>query len=323
MATVIRMGGPEMARVRFALSPLYETVMALDTLLRPGVHAVHLPWAARMKWALEEVPHLRLLTDLLHDDAVKPSFLMPPPDSRLPDLEHELRRVAATPSARVRADIAELHRARLGPLRQLADDPRSGLRAVVEALRACHEALVAPYWTRIRRVLEADIVHRASRLAESGVEGLFTSLHDEVRWADGVLAVHHRRPPLDPEPLTLRGHGLVLCPSVFCWPRVAVGTRPVGDGTLRYPARGVAALWHEPEPAPAALAGLLGRTRAALLVALARPATTGDLAGRLEITPAAVSQHLNVLRAAGLVATQRDSRVVLHLRTERGDGLVA
>lgn len=275
-----------------------------------------------MRGRLAAVPHLRLLTELLHDDAVKPSFLMPPPDSRLPELDHELRRVAATPSARVRAEVAGLRRARYGPLRQLADEPRTGLRAVVEGLRACHEALIAPYWTRIRRVLEADIGHRAGRLAAGGVEGLFADLHGDLHWADGVLAVHHRRPPLDPPPLTLRGHGLVLCPSVFCWPRVAVGTRPVGDGTLRYPARGVAALWQEPAPAPDALAGLLGRTRAALLVALARPATTGDLAGRLEVTAAAVSQHLNVLRAAGLVVTRRDGRVVLHLRTERGDGLV-
>ncbi|WP_191837334.1 ArsR/SmtB family transcription factor [Catellatospora chokoriensis] len=323
MATVIRMGGAEMARVRFAFSPVYETVMALDALLRPGVHAVHLPWVEQVRWVLQDVPHLRLLADLLHDDMVKPSFLLPPPDSRLPELEHELRRIASTPSSRVRAEIAGLHRARLGPLRQLAADPRTGLRAVVEALRACHTELVAPYWTRVRRVLEADITHRAGLLASGGVERLFADLHDEVHWSDGELSVHHRRPPHAPEPLTLRGHGLVLCPSVFCWPRVAVGTRPVADGTLRYPARGVAALWHEPGPVPDALADLLGRTRAALLVTLAQPATTGDLAARLDVTPAAVSQHLNVLRAARLVSTQRDGRVVLHLRTARGDALAS
>lgn len=240
-----------------------------------------------------------------------------------PDLEHELRRIACTPSSRVRAEIAGLRRARLGPLRQLSTDPRGGLRLVGEALRACHDALVAPYWTRIRRVLEADITHRAGLLASGGVERLFADLHEEVRWSDGQLTVHHHRPPYAPEPLTLRGHGLVLCPSVFCWPRVAVGTRPVADGTLRYPARGVAALWHQPKPVPDALADLLGRTRAALLVALAQPATTSDLAERLDVTPVAVSQHLNVLRAARLVSTQRDSRVVLHLRTARGDDLAS
>ncbi len=315
------MGGAEMARVRFALSPVYETVMALDALLRPGVHAVHLPWVDQVTWRPADVPHLRLLMDLLHDDTVKPSFLLPPPDSRLPDLEHELRRVGSTPSARVRTEIAGLRRARLGPLQEMAADPRDGLRAVVEGLRTCYAELIAPYWTRVRRILEADITYRAGLLAVGGAERLFADLHDEVRWSGGELTVHHSRAPYAPEPLTLLGHGMVLCPSVFCWPRVAVGTRPVADGTLRYPARGVAALWHEPEPVPDALANLLGRTRAALLVALAQPATTGDLAARLDVTAAAVSQHLNVLRAARLVTTHRDGRVVLHLRTERGDHL--
>jgi DNA-binding transcriptional ArsR family regulator len=45
------------------------------------------------------------------------------------------------------------------------------------------------------------------------------------------------------------------------------------------------------------------------------PATTADLAKRLEVSKGAVSQHLTVLREAGLVNTSRDGRTVLHLRT--------
>jgi DNA-binding transcriptional ArsR family regulator len=85
----------------------------------------------------------------------------------------------------------------------------------------------------------------------------------------------------------------------------------------------VATLWERTEPASDALVALVGRTRALMLNALARPATTADLAARLDVTPGAISQHLGVLRGAGLVATSRDGRVVLHLRTERAEALLA
>jgi DNA-binding transcriptional ArsR family regulator len=101
-----------------------------------------------------------------------------------------------------------------------------------------------------------------------------------------------------------------------------VAMRPIAAGTLRYPARGIASLWEPDAVTSDALAALLGRTRAAMLALLAAPATTGDIAERLDVTPGAVSQHLGVLRAAGLVASRRDGRTLLHLRTERGDALL-
>jgi DNA-binding transcriptional ArsR family regulator len=55
---------------------------------------------------------------------------------------------------------------------------------------------------------------------------------------------------------------------------------------------------------------------------LVTPTTTGDIASRLDVTAGAVSQHLSVLRAAGLVASHRDGRTLLHLRTARGDALL-
>jgi DNA-binding transcriptional ArsR family regulator len=83
----------------------------------------------------------------------------------------------------------------------------------------------------------------------------------------------------------------------------------------------VATVWETRRPAPDSLSALLGRTRAELLLQLAEPGTTGELAGRLGVTAGAVSQHLGVLRGAGLVATRRDGRAVLHLRTERAEAL--
>lgn len=322
MAIRIQLGGTELARVRFAISPVYETVMALDVLRRPGVHAVHLPWARWARPRLAGLPGLDLLLALVSDDQIKPAFMMPPPDARMPDLDAELRRVRATPTVQVRESL-ELLTHRTGPMQSLYADPRRHLGPLTDSLRRCHELVVLPHWPRMVRLLEADIGHRAGVLAAGGAETLFADLHSEVEWTDGELVVHPHRAPQRPISVVLGGNGLLLCPSVFCWPRVTAGVRTGAAGTLRYPARGVATLWEAREPAPDAVAALIGRNRAALLAALAEPATTGDLARVLDVTPSAVSQHLGVLRAAGLVSTRREGRTVLHLRTDRADTLLS
>ena len=63
----------------------------------------------------------------------------------------------------------------------------------------------------------------------------------------------------------------------------------------------------------------MGPTRAAILQALQAPHTGSDLARAVEVTPSAVSQHIAVLRDAGLVATHRNGRHLIAQRTELGD----
>ena len=70
------------------------------------------------------------------------------------------------------------------------------------------------------------------------------------------------------------------------------------------------------------MAELLGPPRARLLALLDRPASTTELAHRLAVSPSAVSQHLRVLRAAGLLSKARSGRSVLYLRSPLGDQLV-
>jgi DNA-binding MarR family transcriptional regulator len=54
---------------------------------------------------------------------------------------------------------------------------------------------------------------------------------------------------------------------------------------------------------------------------LDEPLPTIEIARRLKITPSAVSQHLQVLHATGLVTRARDRRQVLYRRTPNGDQL--
>ncbi|MFJ4869744.1 hypothetical protein [Streptomyces sp. NPDC088757] len=71
-----------------------------------------------------------------------------------------------------------------------------------------------------------------------------------------------------------------------------------------------------------ALEELLGRTRAAILEAAADGRGTTEPACRLGISPATVSQRTAVLRNAGLLATRREGKAVLHTVTPLGTALL-
>ena len=70
------------------------------------------------------------------------------------------------------------------------------------------------------------------------------------------------------------------------------------------------------------LALLCGHTKAKVLVALATPATTTQLALRIHNSPSAVSQILHRLLQAGLVQQQRKGREVVYRLSSQGQRLL-
>ncbi|GAA4254204.1 DUF5937 family protein [Dactylosporangium darangshiense] len=281
------------ARIRFAISPLWETVASLRVLRDPGAHAIHLPWAARVRSS----GFADLLALVPPWPGYIPDFLTPLPPGPFADLDDELALLAATP-----------------PRLAAGADPER----IADRLREYFAAVIEPDWPRIRALLEAEVFARARRLAADGVGGLLNDLHAQVTFADGTLSVLQRwcTSPDVPD-----GGDLVLIPSVFVWPSVLTVFGPAAQ--LAYPPRGVGALWESPPAAPEALGALVGRARARLLNELAAPASTTTLAERTGLTAGGVSQHLAVLRAAGLVRTHRAGRSVLNVRTETAEALLS
>ena len=99
---------------------------------------------------------------------------------------------------------------------------------------------------------------------------------------------------------------------------------PPWQQTLCYPARGLATCWAAATAKPPApLAALLGSGRARVLAALGEPIGTLEAARRAGLAPATASEHLAVLRAAGLLLTHRYGAGVLHQRTALGDTLAS
>jgi DNA-binding transcriptional ArsR family regulator len=117
------------------------------------------------------------------------------------------------------------------------------------------------------------------------------------------------------------GRGLLLVPSAF-WQRVGPIVLGSWQPTLLYPASGVELMWQTERVRPDALAGVLGATRARLLIELEEPATTSELARRLGLAAPGVSQHLKRLRSGGLVTADRDGREVHYRRTPLAAELV-
>lgn len=205
-------------------------------------------------------------------------------------------------------------------LRLLHEEPEAVLGKVTAEIEAYWELALAPYWPRIRQLLEADVFHRARQVAEHGSAHVLNELHDTVSWDAGTLRMVRRQCALTREQ---DGSGLLLVPSAFAWPRVLTRSVPGEPPQLAYPARGIGTLW-EPRATKAtdAVAAVLGRSRTALLAELDTPASTTQLAAHTGLSAAAVSQHLTALRDAGLVTGHRAGRSVLYARTAVADALL-
>jgi regulatory ArsR family protein len=209
-----------------------------------------------------------------------------------------------------------------------------GTRAVeliADALEAAWHGLLAADWPQLRAICERDVVHRAGQLGRSGWGGALDGLHQSVRWRGGAIEVRRRGPGADnragnttDNTTDLGGAGLLLVPSVFVWPGIAVFDEDPWPRALIYPARGISALWSDTGRAdPGAMAVLVGPSRAKILVALAEPASTTQLARSMDMAIGAVGDHLAVLRNARLVDRARAGRSVLYRRTPLGDALAA
>jgi hypothetical protein len=210
------------ARVRFALSCLWEVMAGVRVLRDPGRHALHLPWANRVRPRLAEAGQLDPGTSLLRHlvppaPGYLPDFLTPPPAGLTPDLDQELAVLRATPPDTVRAQLDLCPGPRPAAVAALYADPEAGLRRLTDEIAAYWRVAVARDWPRIRAVLDAEVFHRARRLAEDGAAGLLNDLHERVRWEGDALLISQRHCAAPDVP---DGRGLVLVPSVFVWPSV-------------------------------------------------------------------------------------------------------
>ncbi|TRO59938.1 helix-turn-helix transcriptional regulator [Streptomyces sp. IB201691-2A2] len=313
----------DIARVRVAAAPdpLWEIVNSFQALIREENGLAFGEWRRIVRPRL--CPADGLLAALLPPRGYFPDFLTPDLGGSL-GLESAVDTVLGTPRADLRGDLARLAAspARPRPLpaeaRALAEGALEALHRLGAALHGYHRRALSAFWPHIRAQVDADRAVRARAVLGGGTDGLLASLRPVLRWQPPVLEADY---PVDHE-LRLGGRGLLLQPSFFCSRRPVTLAVPLPDRTpvLVYPIQHTLgwALLPGDSNRDTGLGTLLGRTRAAILQDVVAGRTTSELAERIGISGAAVSQHTAVLRQAGLLLSVRRSKHVLHTITPAG-----
>jgi len=314
-----------LARSRFVGSPSTETVAALTILSDPQPPGT--PWQRAF-----HAQHHEAYAEMLAEDGARRSlvqrlwrrrrgsvpgwmadFICLPPLGPDATFEDELGQLRSWDAGKIRAELASLTGRALPPELERAD-----VRAVVaEVLRWVWTATIASDWPRRRRVLEADIVSRTSRLAAEGWAGVFDTLGSRQRWVGGGQ-------------LQINGYDL---PTRDLTAAKELSFVPVHSGghwvawdlpdrfAVVYPVAG--ALAEIEGGTPDGLSRLIGQNRARVLMLLDQPRSTTQLAALTDLPLGAVGNHLRVLLESGTVLRRRTGREVLYWRTSLGDELVA
>lgn len=318
----------DLTQVRLAISPLWETVCSFGVLMSPERHVAHAPWASQARHILRGVD-LSPLVAAIGVGGRCPDYLSPPPNAFPGTFRDELERLEATPPNIVQAEVHALMREENDLLNQcpsekermlrVLEDPEGSLKRLVDALDRYHDLAIAPYWPRIRGLLDGDTLRRGQALALGGAEMLLSGLDPRVDYKAGVLTLNTPHEVV----IDTAAQGLTLVPCVFSWPDVFALTDPHFRPTLAYAPRGVANLWtSSPAPNGTALEAALGASRASVLKGLLVPRTTTELASALDLSPAAVSAHLSRLKVAGLVEPHRMGKKIYYRLSLAGESLL-
>ncbi|MEV0902231.1 DUF5937 family protein [Actinoplanes sp. NPDC049802] len=314
-------GAEDLLRTRFALSPVFELLNLIRAVSGPHGRGVPASWLARLRPRFEPLRADPVLDAIhaLHLATSGATFICPPPRRIGQTIEDDLAALRAAPAPLVREEI-DYYLAR-SPSSAAAREVLAApdvLDRLADFLAAAWSILLADDWPRLRLLCERDVVHRSGELSRAGWEAALSGLHPKVRWLDGGIDLVGR----GGRAAVLGGAGLLLIPSVFIWPEIAVFADEPWPKAIVYPARGVATLLEQgPPEAPEHLAALIGRSRALILVMLADPASTSQLARALGMAVGTVGDHLGVLLRAGAVERARTGRSVLYRRTPLGDQL--
>jgi DNA-binding transcriptional ArsR family regulator len=252
------------------------------------------------------VPHAPYFPDLLT-----------PPEGTL-GIAHGVEAVLSTARRRLQAEIRRLDCGGAGAW--LADLSAGRARAISElgdTMRDYHRRAIAPGWTTLRTIVDADLAVRRGALITGGVEAMLDSFRPVLRWRYPVLELPGHPSPRE---VHLGGRGLLLVPSYFC------RLHPMTVFDQELPQVVVYPVDHQragPRPAAGAktLTRLLGETRAAVLLAARGGGTTGELAMRVGVSAATISHHTAILRDAGLITSTRAANTVRHSLTRLGQAL--
>ncbi len=313
------------ARVRFAISPLWETLAAVRVVLEPRRSTFHLPWldAVRADLARLDPWPLQVLSPR---SGWTPDFLTPPPSGPESGIADQLAAVRATPPELVEREVRRSLTDRAGqPVPETAwrllDDPAATRDLLAGNLEECWRLLIEAHWPRLHDLLHADMQYRTQMLGDYGLERVLADLDPQVRWTgralviDGPGSARHR----------LAGSGLLLMPSAFIWPDVVAIVDPC-EPCRQSCIRPGASPSYGSRPTPGTSTRSDGcwagpGQRCWIRWPSQRPRTRWP--SRHGLAPSTASEHLAVLYEAGLVSRRRHRHTILYHQTSLGTELAS
>jgi DNA-binding transcriptional ArsR family regulator len=262
-----------------------------------------------------------MLLDLVPPRGYAPDFLSPVAGGS--DPKDGIETVLDTPRLRIAEDLDRRFGGQQRPswTGGLVRKDGAIMRALGKSMRSYFDTAIRPYWSYIS--MAAEDKSTAIRNTARGPVGQILRLKDRPADRTAIRTVIDLPYSTDQE-LHLRGRGLTLVPAFFCTGHPVTFREPALPPVLLYP------IDHEPisfltraargtGPTEEVLRRLFGGTRAAVLRALSdRVHTTGGIARSLGISIASASEHASLLRAAGLVASERCGNTVQHWLTPLG-----
>ncbi|WP_200941684.1 ArsR/SmtB family transcription factor [Agromyces sp. Root1464] len=312
----------DISAIRFGVSPGHELSHAMRVLQRPEDQPLQWGWLRSVRAAVPP-DAFELLAVIIGEAGYFPDFLTATPSWDLTPAD-EAERLAAVRPELLRADLTKMLArstgARHEAIARMIERPLHARAMIADAWNDVWQAVLAPVWPQLERLLRADIAVRARRMTTDGIATMVAGLHESVAWQGDVVRVRMSR---HRELVDCRGSGLVLVPSVMGGLGCAVLTEPPAQPTIFYPAQGVTATWaKDPAAASRSLGALISPARAEILLAAHDPRTTTQVAADSGLALSTASHHLTVLRESGLIASERQGARVLHVRTPLGEALV-
>ncbi|MFC7326288.1 ArsR/SmtB family transcription factor [Marinactinospora rubrisoli] len=292
---------------------MWEIVLSLYMLAETSDELVFGQWRRRTLAQLP--PDARMLLDLVPAMGYSPDFLSPVLGGH--DVVDGIDAVLGTPRGRIGDELGL----------RFGDGPRptwteglvrkesAAVRGLGHALRDYYDIALRPYWGYITHMAQQSAQTIADR------DGPIASIARAV--AKGNRLTTAEVTFSRDQDLHLGGRGLLLVPAFFCATNPVpfydpslppVVMYPVSHAPMSFLARAA----ESGRPSGDVLARVLGRTRAAVLRTLSSAHTTGELARTLDISLPSASEHTSLLRAAGLVASERRGNSVRHRLTPLG-----
>ncbi|WP_344239613.1 helix-turn-helix domain-containing protein [Kribbella hippodromi] len=314
----------DLCRVRVADGPhpLWELVLGLNSLQQEKLPPRLWRWRDETRRRMRQYAPgvLRAACALVPPAGNFPDFITPTLDE--PGIEAHFESVLALPPATLRADLTRTYRRLEHPPRWVRGVYGHGRpTSIVNILQKSHPLVLdEQVWAEVQREVGLARSRLAEQLLAGGLDALFGSLHCSVRWRWPTLEVAY---PYDLD-LRLDGRGLLIVPAYFNYGHPITLIDADRTPTLVCPAVSSdgGLLVESDRGRRESIGKLIGRTRAELLASIGCAASTSQLAQRLHVSPAAVSQHTRALREAGLISTVRTGQGVRHTITALGRALL-